>query len=155
MTNQSTDRITECRSGVSRNTASAYIPNDIEAFAYIYSMDLTGIATHVRLNRTQSSGDIDEATLARAELKYRRWLVLRRTFLGEPLPPTAEIDDFWHSHLLHTEQYTLDMQAVFGEYMHHFPYFGVRSDEDREDLLEAFEGTKRHYLAEFGEDIGQ
>lgn len=130
-----------------------YIRDDEIAAEYIQQIDMSSIRKFVQLHLKRNGIECASHELSNAELKYRRWLLLKRIYFGEPLPPTEEIDDFWHSHLLHTEQYVRDSLMIFGEYLHHFPYFGIRSDEDHEDLIDAFDATKRLYLQHFGESI--
>ena len=52
-----------------------------------------------------------------------------------------------------TRAYFRDTQYIFGYYLHHFPYFGVRSDEDYADMEAAWEDTQRLHLLEFGDEI--
>ncbi len=59
----------------------------------------------------------------------------------------------WHAHILDTMAYHKDCQYLFGRYIHHYPYFGVRSEEDRENLEKAYSNTQKLYLIEFGEEI--
>jgi hypothetical protein len=40
------------------------------------------------------------------------------------------VDTFWHYHILDTLKYAEDCQAVFGYFLHHFPYLGLRGEED-------------------------
>jgi hypothetical protein len=87
------------------------------------------------------------------ERQYKNWLFLRRKYEQEVLPPPADIDDFWHAHILDTYAYHRDCAAMFGYYLHHFPYFGMRGEDDRAALLEASEHTNDRYLEEFGEEI--
>ena len=46
-----------------------------------------------------------------------------------------------------------DTAAIFGQYVHHYPYFGMRGKADHQKLLDAFENTKRIYREEYGEDV--
>jgi hypothetical protein len=91
--------------------------------------------------------------LAYVERQYRNWLFLRRKYEGKPLPPSQTIDLFWHAHILDSRAYWRDVLNIFGYYLHHFPYFGVRGDSDRQNLDEAFEQTQQLYRLEFGEEI--
>ena len=59
----------------------------------------------------------------------------------------------WHYHILDTRAYCKDSDKVFGGYFHHFPYFGMRGDEDERNLRRAFEQTKGLYLEAFGEGM--
>ncbi|MBA2664111.1 MAG: TauD/TfdA family dioxygenase [Bradymonadaceae bacterium] len=87
------------------------------------------------------------------ELEYKRYLTLNLRHADKPIVPTAEMDTMWHYHILDTRAYHADSQRVFGEYFHHFPYFGMRSDDDEADLSAAFKETCTLYRQEFGEDL--
>ena len=40
----------------------------------------------------------------------------------EPLvPPSQDVDDFWHQHVLNTKKYALDCKNVLGFFLHHDP----------------------------------
>jgi len=54
-----------------------------------------------------------------SERDYRLFLVAAAEGLTEP--PTQDVDDFWHQHILDTRRYHRDCQAVFGGYLHHEP----------------------------------
>jgi hypothetical protein len=95
-----------------------------------------------------SAGEAD-----RVEARYKNWLFLRRKYDGELMPPTQDIDAFWHAHILDTIAYHRDTAAILGRYLHHYPYFGMRGEEDYNNLVNAFDNTKRRYLEEYGEDI--
>ena len=90
-----------------------------------------------------------------AEVEYKRFLALCRKF---PHPtysivPNKIMDMMWHYHILDTRAYCRDCDKVFGGYFHHFPYFGMRGEEDASNLRSAFNKTKRLYEATFGEGI--
>ncbi len=87
----------------------------------------------------------------RAEILYRRFLYLVGLHPTRALVPTKDIDAFWHAHILDTAKYAADMDAVFGYFLHHFPYFGVRGDADRAAMESAFEQTMALYVRHFGE----
>ncbi|HEU4561412.1 MAG TPA: hypothetical protein VFS20_26400 [Longimicrobium sp.] len=59
----------------------------------------------------------------------------------------------WHYHILDTRAYHRDCQTLFGEYFHHFPYFGMRGEEDEQNLERAFKMTGVLYEEAFGEPI--
>ena len=86
------------------------------------------------------------------ERLYRRYLCM--TFLNpkRSYVPTRDLDLFWHQHILDTRAYAEDCQNIFGYFLHHFPYFGMRGEEDAKDLLNSFEMTKKTYAHLFGED---
>jgi hypothetical protein len=49
--------------------------------------------------------------------------------------------------------YHKDCDNIFGYYLHHFPYFGVRSKEDAKNLQSAFEETQVLYKLHFNVDL--
>jgi len=67
----------------------------------------------------------------------------------ETLAPSKDVDRFWHGHILDTLKYAEDCEKVFGYFLHHFPYFGMRGAEDAANLAAAAEHTKRLYQQEF------
>jgi hypothetical protein len=80
--------------------------------------------------------------------RYRNFLYLCGS-TGEIIVPTAHIDKVWHAHILDTVKYQADCESVFGFFLHHNPYFGLKGD--REELDEAFKRTSAIYELEFGE----
>jgi hypothetical protein len=86
------------------------------------------------------------------EIRYRRYLCMLFMNPNGSIVPTRDIDLFWHHHILDTRAYALDCQNVFGYFVHHFPYFGMRDEEDAKDLLSSFESTKIYYKSLFDED---
>lgn len=89
----------------------------------------------------------------RIEVQYRRFLFLTAT-RPEPIVPTTDVDEFWHAHILDTHKYFEDCERIFGGYLHHFPYFGMRGEDDARNLQAAFTQTKAIYRAEYGEAYG-
>jgi hypothetical protein len=85
-----------------------------------------------------------------AEQEYRRFLTLKRLYPGVDLVPSKLIDEFWHAHILDTKSYHADCAAVFGYYLHHYPYFGIHDATDRQALTDAFAETQRIYEQHFG-----
>src|SRR6267143_1780426 len=86
----------------------------------------------------------------RMELAYRRFLTLLVTHPEVTLAPCKDVDKFWHGHILDTLKYAEDCDEVFGRFLHHFPYFGMRGPEDSANLAKAAENTRRLYRQEFG-----
>ena len=82
---------------------------------------------------------------------YKRFLFLGHKYRSESLVVNKAIDEFWHNHILDTRKYIEDCNALFGYYVHHFPYFGMRGKQDEENLQVAYERSNRLFLAEFGE----
>ena len=89
----------------------------------------------------------------RMETAYKRFLTLLVKFPHESIAPTKDVDKFWHGHILDTMKYADDCQNVFGYFLHHFPYFGMRGEQDAADLQAAGENMHALYEREFGEPM--
>jgi hypothetical protein len=63
-------------------------------------------------------------------LEYRRFLYLMKIFPNELVAPTLDVDRFWHQHILDTMKYAHDCQAIFGYFLHHYPYLGLNGEQD-------------------------
>src|SRR5258706_374263 len=87
----------------------------------------------------------------RMEVAYKRFLTLSVTHPEETLAPSKDVDRFWHGHILDTLKYAEDCDKVFGCFLHHFPYFGMRGAEDATNLARAAERTRRLSQQEFGD----
>lgn len=86
-----------------------------------------------------------------AEIEYKRFLILKRTYPEAEIVPNQFIDAFWHQHILDTQKYQNDCKEIFGYFLHHYPYFGMNGKEDYKNLMDAFEETKILYWETFGE----
>ena len=85
------------------------------------------------------------------EVWYRRFLYLSSIYNDKVLVPSKDIDVFWHTHILDTQKYMLDCENLFGRYIHHFPYFGMRGEKDRNQLKKSFYKTEELFLLHFSE----
>lgn len=83
--------------------------------------------------------------------EYRKFLILCLEHPDEPIVPSSFVDDFWHLHILDTQKYMEDCDQFLGYMLHHFPYFGMRSEEDARNLRQAWEKTLAFYESTFGE----
>src|SRR5688572_12361359 len=86
----------------------------------------------------------------RMEVAYKRYLTLLVKFPQETVAPTKDVDKFWHGHILDTMKYAEDCERVFGYFLHHFPYFGMRGEEDAANLRRAAERMRSLDDQEFG-----
>jgi hypothetical protein len=86
-----------------------------------------------------------------AEVEYKRFLQLNLQNKKAAIVPTDVMDTMWHYHILDTRAYHRDSERVFGGYFHHFPYFGLRGDEDKQNLENSFRKTITIYEDTFGE----
>ena len=85
------------------------------------------------------------------EVWYRRFLYLSSIYKDKVIVPSKDIDMFWHTHILDTQKYMLDCENLFGRYIHHFPYFGMRGEKDRKQLKKSFDETEELFLLYFNE----
>lgn len=86
------------------------------------------------------------------ESLYRNFLALNARYPERKICPTGPIDAFWHAHILDTRAYAHDCDLVFGQYLHHFPYFGMRGPEDHAALQRAFQESVELFVIHFGVD---
>lgn len=89
--------------------------------------------------------------------QYRNYLFLRKKYPEDSLPPSQEIDEAWHAHILHTVEYRRFCKRVFAEredaYLDHHPQ--AEQGESPEKMAELFDRTQALYHREFGEYIYQ
>lgn len=83
---------------------------------------------------------------------YRRFLALNIVYPDRKICPTGPVDEFWHAHILDTRAYEADCNFLFGQYLHHFPYFGMRGPDDFAELQAAFDQSKELFIRHFGID---
>lgn len=124
-----------------------------EVRAYIDAIDLEPIKDRLTLPLAEGGREWSRQQADYYEPIYRTWLYLRRKHENELMPPHIEMDELWHGHILDTYRYTEDCNRIFGYYFHHYPYFGVRSDADAQDLGSAWENTQRRFHEETGSYI--
>lgn len=96
-------------------------------------------------------------TLERAnaiEFEYRRFLMLMKKYPHEQTAPLVDVDTFWHYHILDTLKYAADCEAVFGYFLHHFPYIGLRGETDAAAHERLGQRMKALYQTTFGEEYG-
>ena len=119
------------------------------AWAQVDTINLEGVAMRLALEAPE--GQAWSKNQIKVGLHwYRRFLKLCAKYPELPLVPNGPIDEVWHTHVLDTRAYDVACQAIFGEFLHHYPYFGLRDDARERDL--AFDATNELYRREFGED---
>lgn len=82
--------------------------------------------------------------------EYRRFLALTRAYEHRSIVPSRIVDKFWHAHILDTQAYASDCEQLFGFFLHHFPYFGMRGPQDAQALGDAYDETLALYERHFG-----
>lgn len=83
---------------------------------------------------------------------YRCFLVLNEIYPNISIVPSKEIDKVWHAHILDTAKYREDCQRVFGRFVDHFPYFGLRGEEDAKNLQTTYQASRALFIEHFGAD---
>ena len=84
------------------------------------------------------------------EAEYRKFLAMHIVHPGTDIVPCRIVDEFWHQHILDTIAYRSDCQTIFGSFLDHFPYFGMRGQEDADALADAYQTTLELYEGDFG-----
>ncbi|OGT34009.1 MAG: hypothetical protein A3C44_07735 [Gammaproteobacteria bacterium RIFCSPHIGHO2_02_FULL_39_13] len=127
-----------------------HIPTVEAAKAYIDAIDFSMVVDKIVKTKKWKKADV----LKICEL-YRHFLFLKKKYQQDclQLPPSEEIDEFWHNHILDTKKYHQDCENIFGTYFHHYPYFGIDGKTTMHDLNNAFEKTQELHKKEFGDYI--
>ncbi|GGC12439.1 glycine-rich domain-containing protein [Pseudoduganella buxea] len=118
----------------------------------VAALDLDPIK--VKLMHVQSGEGWSLARANAVELEYRRFLQLMKQFPEEETAPLVDVDTFWHYHILDTMKYAVDCDAVFGYFLHHFPYIGLRGEDDEAAHERVGQRMRELYEATFGEPYG-
>jgi hypothetical protein len=113
----------------------------------VLDLDLDPIK--VKLMHKQSGEGWDLAKANAVEVEYKRFLHLSKEYPNELIAPTEDVDTFWHYHILDTMKYAADCDAAFGYFLHHFPYVGLRGDDEAEQVRSA-ERMRELYESVFG-----
>jgi hypothetical protein len=85
------------------------------------------------------------------EKEYRRFLCLMKMYPEEDTAPLVDVDTFWHYHILDTMKYAADCEQAFGYFLHHYPYVGMRGEDDEQFRLDSGDRMRDLYEATFGE----
>ena|SRR5690554_5321442 len=125
------------------------------AIEYIQKMDMVNIEEKLQKKDPLISVKWSRPEVQQAIKYYRNFLVLNVKYGNKEIiiPPSLEIDEIWHHHILDTRRYIVDCENIFGYYFHHYPYFGTRGTNDKKALDFTFNTTQNLHLKEFGEYI--
>ena len=116
----------------------------------INALDLDPIKVKLMHKESGEGWSLERANAI--EFEYRRFLFLMKMFPAEQAAPLVDVDTFWHYHILDTMKYAADCDAVFGQFLHHFPYIGLRGEDDEAAHESMGLRMKELYEATFGED---
>lgn len=115
----------------------------------IYEMDLSMICMKLQ-DKREGEGWTEQQCIEVAD-EYRKYLKMNLMFPEATIVPNLAIDTMWHYHILDTQAYYQDCQAIFGHILHHYPYFGMVGDGSNEtEFVSAFDKTKMLYHQLFG-----
>ncbi|MGW1809242.1 glycine-rich domain-containing protein [Streptomyces sp. NPDC002078] len=122
---------------------------ELEAVESIQKLDLEPIIYKMMHPEPGVDGISLEEADRRVKL-YRQFLTLILLHPNKSIVPTKEIDDVWHYHILDTAKYRVDCGLIFGRFLDHFPYLGLRGEDDVTRWESAFAETKRLWREHFG-----
>ncbi|MES2743408.1 MAG: hypothetical protein V4754_21010 [Pseudomonadota bacterium] len=117
-------------------------------FEAIAALDLEAIKVKLMHKESGEGWSLDQVNAV--EVEYRRFLYLMKLFPTEQTAPLFDVDIFWHYHILDTQKYAIDCEAVFGYFLHHFPYIGLRGEDDEAAHHRVGERMKQLYEQTFG-----
>ena len=120
--------------------------------AEIDELDLSPIKR--KLMHEGSGKGWTQARADAAEREYRRFLYLMKLYPDELTAPSVEVDTFWHQHILDTAKYARDCDTVFGYFLHHYPYLGLRGATDEALRQRAGQRMRALYAHTFGSAAG-
>lgn len=121
-----------------------------DAYKAIAELDLEPIKVKLMHKESGEGWSLERANAI--EFEYRRFLILMKKYPDEQTAPLVDVDTFWHYHILDTLKYATDCEAVFGYFLHHFPYIGLRGEADEEAHHRVGQRMKELYEETFGED---
>lgn len=132
------------------NVSTILIPATDEALARLDGLlDLTNV--RMRLADSEEGKGYGDERLDLLESEYRKFLALHMVYPEMDVVPCKIVDEMWHQHILDTAAYREDCEAIFGRFLDHFPYFGMRGEEDAQALHDAYAITIERYREAFGE----
>jgi hypothetical protein len=122
-------------------------------FEAIYALDLDQIKS--KLMHPDAGEGWSRDKVDAVEEQYRRFLCVMQAFPDEQTSPMVDVDTFWHYHILDTMKYARDCAQAFGYFVHHFPYLGLRGDDDALALEASGDRMAALYEQLFEEPYGQ
>lgn len=122
----------------------------VEAVQRISKLDLEPIVFKLTASEYGQSPEMTLAEADHAVALYRQFLVLKLLHPEKSLVPTRLIDAAWHTHILDTGKYREDCEWAFGRFIDHFPYLGLRGEEDERNWRQAASETRELFRKYFG-----
>ena len=84
---------------------------------------------------------------------YKKYLAITKVLNGYQLVPNGDIDEIWHYHIMDTRQYAKDCNDIFGGFLHHYPYFGMLGEENKEQWLNVQRESDEIWFQLFEENL--
>jgi hypothetical protein len=128
-------------------TTAALSEQDKAFLARLATIDFGPLAFKLTHPEESPGWTLEQATYAIEQ--YRRFLFLTYRYPDREIVPTREIDQVWHTHILDTAKYREDCETLFGHFLEHWPYFGIRDERDRQNLHHAFAETQILFQTHF------
>lgn len=120
-----------------------------EAFARLETeLDLANI--RMKLADPEEGKGYSGDRLDLMEAEYRKFLALHIAYPEADIVPYGIVDEMWHQHILDTIAYRADCDRILGGFLDHFPYFGMRGEDDALALADAYTDTLNRYRDAFG-----
>ena len=118
-----------------------------EVFDKIDALDLEPIKFKVMNRHSHQSWTLEQCD--RVEVLFKMYLKLAYLYPESGVVPTEEMDALWHVWILDTTKYHADCDYIFGYYLHHYPYLGLRGADDEVVLEKSFEQTRALFEEHF------
>jgi hypothetical protein len=125
------------------------IMNTTDLFNAVMQLDLEPIKMKLMHVASGEGWSLEKANAV--EKEYRRFLCLMKMYPEEDTAPLVDVDTFWHYHILDTMKYAADCEQAFGYFLHHYPYVGMRGEDDEQFRLDSGDRMRDLYEATFGE----
>ena len=123
--------------------------NTNDLFNAVMQLDLEPIKMKLMHVESGEGWSLEKANAV--EKEYRRFLCLMKMYPEEDTAPLVDVDTFWHYHILDTMKYAADCEKAFGYFLHHYPYVGMRGEDDEQFRLDSGDRMRDLYEATFGE----
>jgi hypothetical protein len=92
------------------------LPESKRLFERASAWDMSQVKTHAVKKGFFAADEIDQIHAA-----YVRFVALAASHDDGAIELSQKVDDFWHAHILFTEDYAAFCQAVAGRFLHHRP----------------------------------
>lgn len=108
---------------------------DTNAINKFFDLDLEPIKFKMIKSAEEKGEKVkDLSELDVTEIYYKLFLLKRYFEPSKRISPSCSVDAMWHTHILDTQKYAEDCDFLFGEFVHHNPYFGIEETDSLELL---------------------